>query len=333
MSDRIRNRVFLVSIATMAVALAVLVATSPVATNRVDVLGSQIKCPVCQGESIANSPSQMARDMMALVEERVAQGATDAAILNELLSSYSGALLLDPPASGNTLALWLAPLAALVIGGLVIFWWRRHPQEESPPEAMSPSRARTLIGGLAVAFAFAAVVAIAGFSLQERDGPAIGVANLDPQDLASVSNETMEAVIAANLDDPQVDGMRLALAARYVEESDYSSALGHYLAVAESISATDPQVVAALIQMGRLVWDGNGEAEVAIGLFDQALAINHASAVARYYKAVVLWCGHGNDEQAAGLLEEVLADTALPDGLRESAAADLGAISQGEACA
>ena len=51
----------------------------------------------------------------------------------------------------------------------------------------------------------------------------------------------MEAVIAANLDNPQINGMRLALAERYYEAGDYRSAFPHFLAVAESEGATDTE--------------------------------------------------------------------------------------------
>ena len=332
MPERTRNTVFLTAIAAMAVAISVLVAGGPTEVDRVESIGSQIKCPVCQGESIANSPSQMARDMMALVEERVSAGVTDDLIISELLASYSGALLLNPPAAGNTLVLWLSPLAALVVGGLIIVWWRSHPPRESPPGPKPRSRTRTLVGGLILALAFASVVGIAGFSLQDRDGPTAGVAILDEQDLSSVSNETIEAVISANLDNPQIDRMRLALASRYVESGEYAQALGHYLAVADSETSSAPQEVIALVQMGRLVWDGNGEADLAISLFDQALEIDGSSWAALYNKGVVLWCGHGDFPQAEATIQTALSIGEMPDNVAATATADLAAISAGEAC-
>ena len=124
MSDRARNGLFVAVMMLMAGALAFLVSTEPAEGDRVEAIGVQIKCPVCQGESIANSPAQMAQDMMALVAERVDAGATDSQIIDELLSSYSGAVLLDPPTSGNTLILWLAPLLVLATGIVVIVWWK-----------------------------------------------------------------------------------------------------------------------------------------------------------------------------------------------------------------
>lgn len=334
MSERLRNILTAGLLAVMAALLVTLVVTNPTDADRVESIGNRIKCPVCQGESIADSPSQMARDMMALVEERIADGASDQAIIDELLLSYSGAVLLDPPASGSTLFLWLAPVAALGIGAGVIAWWRRHPGEDgSQSSPQERSRMRRLAPLLILAGAFAVIVVVAGAFLQEREGPASGVADLAGQDLEDVSNETMEAVIEANADHPQVDGMRLALAERYYEEGDFRSAFPHYLDVAESPNATDAQAVTALIRLGWMAWQGNGEVETALDLLNEALALNEGSDTARYLKAQVLWCGAGELEQAAGLLEDVLSDHELADESRQVIQSDLDAIESGASCA
>lgn len=332
MSEKLRNITTATLLVVMAMVLVTLVVTSPTDADRVDSIGNRIRCPVCQGESIADSPAQMARDMMDLIEERVAAGASDEDIVDELLFSYSGAVLLDPPASGSTLVLWLAPAVALAIGAGVIIWWRRHPTAEPDSKAGAPSRTRRLAPLLLLAGAFAVIVVVAGSFLQEREGANAGVANLAGQDLDEVSNETMEAVIAANADHPQVDGMRLALAERFYETGDFSSAFPHYLAVAESPNATDPQAVTALVRLGWMAWEGNGEVETAVNLFDQALSIDANSDTARYLKAQVLWCGAGQPEEAAHLIEDVLADPQLADDSRDLLEADLEAIESGTTC-
>ncbi len=317
----------------MTVILVVVVASSPTETDRVEQLGTRIKCPVCQGESIANSPAPMARDMMALVSDRVTEGASDSEIINELLSAYSGAVLLDPPASGATLVLWVAPLAAAAAGLSIIVWWRRHPESDASPETDPPGRSRTLVGGLILAGAFAVVVIAAGFFLQDREGPMAGVANLEGQDLSEVSNETMEAVVAANLDNLQINGMRLALAERYYEAGDYSSAFPHYLAVAEAAGASNAEVVTALVRLGWMAWDGNGEVETAIGLFDQALIIDSDSTTAMYLKGRVLWCGAGESNAAADLFSGVLANPELSEDSRALVGSSFEAVISGEPCA
>jgi cytochrome c-type biogenesis protein CcmH len=335
MSERTRNLLSITAIVLMTVILVVVVVSSPTEADRVEHLGTQIKCPVCQGESIANSPAPMARDMMALVSERVAEGASDTEIIDELLSAYSGAVLLDPPASGATLVLWVAPVVALAAGVSIIVWWRRHPGADASPEAepQSRSRSRALVGGLILAGAFAVVVIVAGFFLQDREGPTAGVANLEGQDLSEVSNETMEAVVAANLDNPQINGMRLALAERYYEIGDYSSAFPHYLAVAEAAGASNAEVVTALVRLGWMAWDGNGEVETAIGLFDQALIIDSDSTTAMFLKGRVLWCGAGESNAAADLFSDVLADPELSEDSKALVGSSFEAVTRGEPCA
>jgi cytochrome c-type biogenesis protein CcmH len=332
MSERSRNLAIIVVLLAMATVVIVLVATNPSEVDRVQTIGQQIKCPVCQGESIANSPSAMARDMMSHVADRVAAGNDDDEIVAELLDSFSGAVLLDPPASGPTLILWLAPLAALLIGALVIVWWRRHPREQTAPDPDTKTRGRRLAPLFLLAVAFAAIVVAAGFFLQDRSGPASGVAALDTQDLENVSNETMEAVIAANSDHAQVNGMRLALAERYYETGDYRAAFPHYLEVAQSPTATDEQAVSALIRLGWMAWDGNAEVDTAVELFDQALAIDSGSSTARYLKGQVLWCGEGDAVTASDLFEDVLTDPGLSADARTRVEDDFASASSGGTC-
>ncbi len=272
---------------------------------------------------------------MALVSERVSQDVPDDEIIGELLSSYSGAVLLDPPASGNTLVLWVAPLVAVIIGLSVIIWWRRHPGSDlSKVETMPEGRTRTrsLTGGMILVGAFAVAVITAGFFLQDRDGSAAGVANLEGQDLSEVSNETMEAVVSANLDNPQINGMRLALAERYYEIGDYRSAFPHYIAIAESTLASDSEAVTALVRLGWMAWEGNGEVEAAIGLFDQALLIEAGSTTAMYLKGQVLWCGAGDNVAAAAIFSEVLTAPGLSDDSQALVVVSLDSVNSGEPC-
>lgn len=329
MPERKRNIAWAMALVALASILAVLIATAPSTSDRVESLGSRIMCPVCQGESIADSPADMAVDMMELVRERVDEGRSDEDIISELLSGYSGAVLLDPPVSGATLALWLAPLAALLVGLGVIIWWRRHPGEGGDSDAPPPDRRWLTAVGLLVAFA--ATVFVAGLFIRDREGPATGVAAVAPTDLDDVSNETMEAIIAENTDNPQINGMRLALAERYYGAGDFSSAFPHYLAVAESPSSNADEAVAALVRLGWMAWEGNGAADAAIGLFDEALEIDASASTARYLKGRVLWCS-GDAEQAEALLSELADGSGLTDDSRQLVESDLASIRSGEAC-
>jgi cytochrome c-type biogenesis protein CcmH len=330
MSERARNLLTVALITVMAGALVTLVVTNPSDVDRVESIGERIKCPVCQGEAIIDSPSRMARDMMDLVEERVTEGRSDQTIIDELLGSYSGAVLLDPPISGATLVLWIAPIVAVGLGAGIILWWKRHPARE---EAASPrsgdSKPGRLVPLLLLGVAFAAIVVVAGVFIQDREGPATGVADLSDQDLSDVSNETLEAVVASN---PEVYGMRLALAERYFSENDFRSAFPHYLMIAEAPEASGSQAVTALVRLGWMAWLSNAEVADALGLFDQALEIDPSSWFALYYKGRVLWCGAGENDRAVELFREVLANPDLPDESRTQVEADLDATDSGASC-
>lgn len=334
MSDRLRNLLYLSFISAALVTLLILVVSSPGNGDRVEALGARIRCPVCQGEAIIDSPAPMARDMMDLVRQRVAEGATDGEIVAEITSSYTGAVLLDPPASGATLWLWLAPLLALLAGIVVVAWWRSHPQDEdrSTSAPLRPrGRARAVVGGLILAVAAAGVVMAAASAMQDRGDAGAGVADLDGVDPSQISNETMEAVIAANLADPRIDGMRLALAERYFEDGDYQAAFPHYLAIAESENATETQAHTALARLGWMAYEGNGEVETALALLDQALSIQNTP-VALYLKGQVLWCGAERPEAAADLFQQVLEAGGLEGEPRAQVEEDLQMVRRGEAC-
>ena len=173
---------------------------------------------------------------------------------------------------------------------------------------------------------------VAAGSLQERSGAATGIADLGEQDLSEVSNETMEAVIAANADNPQVNGMRLALADRYYQALDYRSAFPHYLAVAESPDASADEAITALVRLGWMAYDGNGEVDTALTLIDSALDIDPASQAALYMKGTILWCGAGDNDAAAAIFTELLDDPDLDDSSRPQIESDLDQASTGEGC-
>ncbi|HJR86414.1 MAG TPA: cytochrome c-type biogenesis protein CcmH [Acidimicrobiia bacterium] len=314
---------------------AVLMGPTP-AEDRAWAIGSRIRCPVCQGDSIANSPSESARNMMELVRARIDEGRTDDEIISELLSSYTGALLLDPPAAGATLWLWLAPVAALLAGLVMI--WRRFEGRASPARPSAPigtpssMRGRWILGSGVLVLAGAIAITTVGQFRQARpdDQSLAGVAGegFDPD---AVSNETMEAVIAANLENPSIGGMRLALANRYFEEGDYQKAFGHYQAVLDSEPAA-AEAAAAYTRLGWMVYDGNGETNLGLELIDRALALMPGDAFALYLKGRVTWCGKADPEAAVELFDRVLTTPDLDPDVRTQVTADLERAESGQSC-
>ena len=78
-----------------------------------------LRCLVCQGQSIADSDAEMAGDMRALVRQRIEAGESPGAVRQWLIERYGDYVTYDPPFGPATAALWLAPIALLLIGGLI----------------------------------------------------------------------------------------------------------------------------------------------------------------------------------------------------------------------
>jgi cytochrome c-type biogenesis protein CcmH len=123
--------------AALAVFVAVSVFTAPTpAEDRAQQIGSLIRCPVCAGEAIADSPSSLARDMMTLVREGVDAGMTDQQIIDSVVGAYGAdAQVLDPPIDSSTVALILVPALVLVGGAALIVSRRRTRVSRSPVTA------------------------------------------------------------------------------------------------------------------------------------------------------------------------------------------------------
>ena len=103
--------------------------------DRVAALGAAIKCPVCQGEAIVDSPSPTAEAMMEVLEEKVAAGETDQQITDYFRNRFGDGILLDPPLGGKTLLVWVLPFLAAA-GGVWMILSRRRPtatSEEGSP--------------------------------------------------------------------------------------------------------------------------------------------------------------------------------------------------------
>jgi len=123
-----------ITLALAGVVVAAMIIGENAASDRVQALGTRIKCPVCQGESISESPSETSTAMLAVVAEKVAAGESDDQIIRYFTDRYGNGILLDPPFRGRTLALWLTPVAALAAGVALILGRRRTPAPAPQPE-------------------------------------------------------------------------------------------------------------------------------------------------------------------------------------------------------
>ena len=105
--------------------------SGPVLDQRTQEVASLLRCPVCQGMSIADSPSTVAQDMKHQVREMLAQGYTQEQILAYFEKSYGGFVLEKPK---NPLV-WILPIFLLVIGAVVVVVTARRLSSERPATA------------------------------------------------------------------------------------------------------------------------------------------------------------------------------------------------------
>lgn len=106
---------------------------------RATALASQLRCPVCQGLSIHDSPSPLAQDMKDLIRGQVAAGASDQDVRNYFISKYGEWVLLEPDPSGFNLLVYLLPALALLAGaGLIFVAVRRWTAPEAGAGAANP---------------------------------------------------------------------------------------------------------------------------------------------------------------------------------------------------
>lgn len=90
-------------------------ATAETTDERVRALAAELRCVVCQNQSLLDSDADLAKDMRALIRERVTAGDTDEAIVDFLVERYGDFILLQPPFKPATWFLWLGPLAFLLL--------------------------------------------------------------------------------------------------------------------------------------------------------------------------------------------------------------------------
>lgn len=110
--------------------------TDPALEARARNLSKELRCMVCQNQSIDDSEAPLAHDLRVLVRERLKAGDSDAQVVNFLVARYGEFLLLRPPLAWHTAALWGLPPAALLIGIVtIVVIIRRRRNVPTPPPA------------------------------------------------------------------------------------------------------------------------------------------------------------------------------------------------------
>ena len=85
-------------------------------------IDNSLMCPICPGQTIAESQSALSQQMRSIVREKLAQGATKEEILQFFVERYGEGVLAAPPKAGFNLLLWVLPFLGVAAGGFLIFW-------------------------------------------------------------------------------------------------------------------------------------------------------------------------------------------------------------------
>lgn len=111
------------------------VLADPALEARARALSSQLRCMVCQNQSIDDSNAELARDLRLLVRERLKNGDSDQAVIDYVVSRYGEFVLLNPRLRGETLLLWGAPMVLFLAGAtaMILFVRKRGGKPTGTP--------------------------------------------------------------------------------------------------------------------------------------------------------------------------------------------------------
>jgi cytochrome c-type biogenesis protein CcmH len=104
----------------------------PALETRARALSSELRCLVCQNESIDDSEAPLARDIRILIRERIGKGESNDSVRAYLVSRYGDFILLKPPFKPETLLLWLSPVLTLGLGVAAALYARRRAPRATP---------------------------------------------------------------------------------------------------------------------------------------------------------------------------------------------------------
>jgi cytochrome c-type biogenesis protein CcmH len=114
----------------------------PALEARARAIGQELRCLVCQNESIDDSAAPLAHDLRVLLRQRIAAGDSDTQAVQYIVDRYGQFVLLKPLVEPATYALWFGPPALLLLGGVgALLWLRRHRPENSPPVPLTADEA------------------------------------------------------------------------------------------------------------------------------------------------------------------------------------------------
>ena len=120
-------------------------APAPASSERLKRLSEELRCLVCQNQTLADSNADLAVDLKRQIETLLAQGQSDSQILDYMVARYGDFVLYRPPLQSNTGLLWFGPFAMLAGGGLL--WWLIQRRNRLNRPAVAPSAPATTGAG------------------------------------------------------------------------------------------------------------------------------------------------------------------------------------------
>jgi len=117
----------------------------PALEARARAISKELRCLVCQNQSIDDSNADLAHDLRLIVRERLSAGDSDEQVKAYLVARYGDFILLDPPFKAKTLLLWGGPGLVLLLGaGAILFAYRRRRGDVAPPLDLSEDEKKRL---------------------------------------------------------------------------------------------------------------------------------------------------------------------------------------------
>jgi len=304
------------AVVSLSMALAALVPRPASLDDRARAIDGQLRCPTCQGLSIADSPATSAAQMRELVREQLAAGATDDEVRAFFVARYGRWILLDPPAAGVDIALWLVPPLIVALGALIVVRRARARTARgqdahawgTPLGATGRLPTIAVAAGMVLALTVPVAAALGPrFAGQEVTGrPASKPVPTIPE---------LEALVEARPDDV---GSIVTLADALLAADRPGEAVERYKAALE----LDPNNVPALLGVGTVLLAAD-RPDAAGPVFDRVLALSADHPDALLFRAVARLRLEGTaTAQVRADLERFLA-VAAPDDPRRPMAAGL----------
>ena len=116
----------------------------PALEARARSISKNLRCLVCQNQSIDDSDAPLAKDLRLLVRNQIVSGKTDEKIISDIVARYGDFVLLNPPINQKTIILWLSPMLILLAGGVSLYIYFRKRKSAAAEKLLSEAEKEKL---------------------------------------------------------------------------------------------------------------------------------------------------------------------------------------------